>query len=78
MTSIVPFFSQNVFDAEAAKAMGEAFDAACAELGDGGQPALVKEIIAKRIIAAAETGERDPLRLCAKALDTLGLKCRYG
>jgi hypothetical protein len=44
--------------------MGEAFDAACADLHDDGQPALVREIIAKRIIEAAKTGERDPVR-CA-------------
>jgi hypothetical protein len=43
--------------------MGEAFDAACAGLQDGGQPDLVREIIAKRIIEAAKKGERDPVRL---------------
>ena len=38
--------------------MGEAFDAACEGLQDGGQPDLVREIIAKRIIEAAKKGER--------------------
>ena len=73
MTSIIPFLRQNVFDPETTKVMGEAYDAACTELANGGSPALVKEVIAKRIIEAAKKGERDPKRLCAKALDALGL-----
>ena len=44
--------------------MGEAFDAACAELQDGNLPNLAREIIAERIIGAAKRGERDPKRLC--------------
>jgi hypothetical protein len=35
----------------------------CRDLDDTGQPALVREIIAKRIIKAAKNGERDPVRL---------------
>jgi hypothetical protein len=77
MTSIVPFLRPNVFDAETTKVMGEAYDAACGELCDHGSPSLVREIIAKRIIDAAKKGERDPLRLCAKALDSLGLNRRF-
>ncbi len=38
--------------------MGEAFDAACKELHDTGQPELVHEVTAKRIIAAAQKDER--------------------
>ena len=37
--------------------MGEAFDNACSQLHDRGQPAIVYEVIAKRIIDAAEAGE---------------------
>jgi hypothetical protein len=36
---------------------------ACRCLHDAGQPALVREIIAKRVIEAAKKGERDPVRL---------------
>jgi hypothetical protein len=78
MTSIIPFVRQNVFDAETTRVMGEAYDAACGELGNGGTPALVKEVIAKRIIEAAKKGERDPQRLCAKALDALGMNGHPG
>ena len=78
MASIIPFLRQNAFDPEITKLMGEAFDAACEELGDRAPPALVKEVIAKRIIETAEKGERDPERLRAKALDALGLNRRSG
>ena len=52
--------------------MGEAFDAVCKDLHDTGQPALVREIIAKHIIEAAKNGERDPVRLRAAGLAALG------
>jgi hypothetical protein len=51
--------------------MNEAFDAACKELQDTGQPELVLDIIAERIIAAASAGERDPVRLREAALPWL-------
>ena len=35
---------------------------------DIGQPELVREVIARRIIRAAQKGERDPAKLCAVAL----------
>jgi hypothetical protein len=60
------------FDDEATRLMGEAFDALCKDLHDTGQPALVQEIIAKRIIKAAKKGERDPARLRAAGLAALG------
>ena len=56
------------FEPEATAAMGEAFDAACKELHDVGERDLVRKLIAKRIIAAASGGERDPVRLRTAAL----------
>lgn len=50
-----------VFDDEITKIMGEAFDAACALLGDISKNQ--REAIADRIIDAATAGERDPNRL---------------
>ena len=64
---INPFREQGVFEPEATTAMGEAFDAACKELHDGGEP-KVRKLIAKRIIAAASSGELDPVRLRTAAL----------
>ncbi|SRR6266446_3114189 len=66
--SIGPFMVPGVFEPEAIAAMGEAFEAACEVLQDAGQPEVVREFIAKRIIAAATFGERDPVRLRAAAL----------
>ena len=40
-----------------------ASDSACRELHDSGQPSIVYEVIARRIIDATGTGERDPVRL---------------
>jgi hypothetical protein len=37
----------------------------------------VNEIIAQRIIALAQQGERDPDRLCAGALSALGNKAVF-
>jgi hypothetical protein len=52
--------------------MGEAFERACHSLHDLGQPDLVRDIIARRIIEVARRGERDPDELCARALQALG------
>jgi hypothetical protein len=73
MGSILPFTrDKSDFDDEATRLMGEAMDAACEGLRDTGQPALVREIIAKRIIEAAKKGECDPARLRAAGLAALG------
>jgi len=55
--SIYSFVKPEVFDPEALATMDEAFDAACKALDDTGQPQIVREVIAERIIAAASTGE---------------------
>jgi hypothetical protein len=54
--------------------MGEAFDAACKEIHNTGQPtpALIQQIIATRIIESAKKGELDPVRLRNIALVALG------
>jgi len=56
------------FDPEAIAAMSEAFEVALKEIQDTGQPDVVREIIAQRIIQAARLGERDPVCLRAAAL----------
>ena len=73
MATVLQFIrNKSDFDDEATRLMGEAFDAVCKGLHDTGQPALVHEIIAKRIIKAAMKGERDPARLRAAGLAALG------
>lgn len=46
----------------------DAYDKACRSLQDGGQPAVVREVIARRIIELARDGERDPDVLSRRAL----------
>jgi hypothetical protein len=61
---VIPDFEAAAFDAQIVLAMGLAYDRALYELHDRGQPDLVKEVIAKRIVAAATTGVTDTERLC--------------
>jgi hypothetical protein len=65
---IRPFIQSGVFEPEAVAAISEAFEAACKELEDTGQPQIARDVIASRIIAAARLGERDPVRLRESAL----------
>jgi hypothetical protein len=62
------FTQQGAFEPEATTAMGEAFDAACNELHCTSQPEVIRELIARLIIAAASRGEFDPIRLRMVAL----------
>ena len=75
MASILPFIRRagTVFDDRVTAIMGEAFDSACKELHDSGQPPIVYEVIAKRIIDAVRGGERDMMRLRNVGLAALGL-----
>jgi hypothetical protein len=57
------FVGPGAFGPEALAAMGEAYEAALAS-----RPTVVREAIARRIIAAARFGERDPIRLRAAGL----------
>ena len=59
------------FDPETVGMLCAVYDRVKQELHDGGQPEIVNEIIAQRILLAAEKGERDPERLCADALKGL-------
>jgi hypothetical protein len=73
----LPFMkpSDGAFDDQATRVMGEAFDAAVAALRTE-QPAIFYERIAERIIAAANDGERDPVRLRHAGL--AGLESKAG
>ena len=62
------FIQPGAFDPEAIAAMSEALAAALKEPEGIGEPDVVRERIATRIIAAARLGERDPARLLEAAL----------
>jgi hypothetical protein len=72
MGDIVQFFRDASFDPETVKVLCDAYDKASRSLHDNGQPDIVKEVIARRIISLAKKGERNPDRLCAGALAALG------
>ena len=65
-------FQGAAFGPRATRVMGEAYERVCQSLNDVGQPSIVKEIIARRIVEAAKSGERDPEQLCRLALKELG------
>jgi hypothetical protein len=70
MAQILQFIPMDgfAFDDYTTRAMGEAFDAACAELQDNNLSEVVRSVIAERIIEAAKRGERDRQRLCGIAI----------
>ena len=72
------FMEAGRFEPEAIVAMIKAYEASLKALHDTGQPELVLEIIAERIIAAARTGERDLVRLREAALPWLAGELRQG
>ena len=63
-----------MFDADVTAVMGQAFDFVITQLRDTGQPDLVQEIIAQRIVEIAAHGERNPTRMADIASETLGLR----
>src|SRR4249919_3608387 len=78
MTSVVRFIKEtelgSVFDDQATKAMGEAFDAACKVLDETGQSSVIYEAVARCIIEIAKSGERDTQRLRDSAVTAVGRK----
>jgi hypothetical protein len=64
----MPTRSHGAFGPEAIAKMSEVLDDAFEKLEDTGEPDVVRERIAMRIIAAARFGERDPARLLEAAL----------
>jgi hypothetical protein len=63
LLSVLRFIPIGVFDDATVHAIGRAFDLACKELNDAGQPDVVHEVMIERIIAVARRGERD-LKRC--------------
>ena len=70
---IDPSTEFGVFEPDATTAMGEAFEEACREFPNAGPPEGIRELVAKRIVAAAKGGELCPIRLRIEALSGLPL-----
>jgi hypothetical protein len=64
----MPMRSCGAFGPEAIADMDEILDAAFEKLQDTGEPDVVRERIATRIMAAARLGKRDPAHLLEAAL----------
>ena len=69
--SVLRLIPMGVFGGATFPNIGRAFDLACKELNDAGQPDVVHEVMIKRIIAAARKGERNVTRLRDAALTGL-------
>jgi hypothetical protein len=72
--SVVQLFQEAAFGPELTRLMGDAFERAARSLHDTGQPELIREVMARRIIDAVRRGVRDPRELCAEATRSLGVK----
>jgi hypothetical protein len=70
----LPFEPGPPFDAEITHVIADTYTQICKHLQDKGQPEIVREVIAERIINAAKTGGRDPARLRDIVLESFGLK----
>lgn len=77
MGQVLQFSRRNQgFDAAATAALIAAYESAVAAIARSGQPHNLCEVAARRIIAMASKGERNPDRLCAAALATVTKSAR--
>lgn len=78
MGQVLQFSRRNQgFDAEATAVLIAAYESAIAAIARSGQPKELCEVAARRIIAMASKGERNPDRLCAAALATVTRSARF-
>jgi hypothetical protein len=72
MGTVLQFFRpERAFDAETTAVLIVAYEKAVAGIERKCLPEIMREVAARRIIALASKGERDPDRLCAAALGTI-------
>ena len=77
MSKVATLFQRADLEPETVDILTRAYEKARRSLHDKGQPNIVQEVIARRIIAAAQSGERDPDKLCEAALIALGNKAVF-
>jgi hypothetical protein len=71
MSNVNPPFQNLSLDPAAVIVVNEAYDLACQTLQNIGQLEVDREIIARGILRAAKTGERDANKLCERAIHGL-------
>ena len=64
-------FQDLSFDPEETAAVNQAYDLACQTLQNIGQLKVDREIIARGVLQAAQSGERDANKLCERAIHGL-------
>jgi hypothetical protein len=62
-------FEKHAFSPEDVKRLGDAYEAALVELRIANRSDPITEMIAEYIIESGQTGERDPGRICALAVE---------
>lgn len=77
MADVVGSFHEAAFDSADIEILARAYELARKSLHDKGQPDMIQQIIAQRIISAAKSGQRDPHKLCEFALVALGNKAVF-
>jgi hypothetical protein len=71
MSTVDPPFQNLSLDPASVIVVNEAYDLACQTLQNIGQLEVDREIIARGILRAAKTGERDANKLCERAIHGL-------
>jgi hypothetical protein len=71
MSNVNPRFQNLFLDPAGMIAAGEAYDLACRTLQNIGQLEVDREIIARGILRAVKTGERNANKLCERAIHGL-------
>jgi hypothetical protein len=69
--AIYRIFKERPFDPEAVERLSAAYECALKALGLANRQDPLTELVARKIIDVAETGEADPDRLCDRALEQL-------
>jgi len=71
--AIYKILEQSAFEPEDVERLAAAYELALRDLGLKSRGNPITEIIAKRIINVAQTGVKDPQRICALVIEQLGL-----
>jgi hypothetical protein len=69
-------FEDSAFEFDASHEMGVAFQSACHMLGLADQIHPLTKTVARKIVALAQHGETDPVRLCHGALASMACQAR--
>jgi hypothetical protein len=74
VATAIELFCDAAFDPEAVAVLCAAFEKIQKSLHDTGQPPVVQEVIALRLIACAQRGQRNPDKLAEEALAAIGFR----